>query len=542
MDHLSELCGKSFPDSKIAQGMACGRTKTTAITKRVIGHENFQNICEDLRKTKFSLIIDESTDRTTQKHLCLVVRYAKNNIIGDHFFCLIPLINADANTLYKQINDTFTMYKISLKNNLIGFASDGANVMMGANHSVMALLKNDIPSLYVMKCICHSFHLCASYACHKLPKYVEDFIRDLYNYFSSSPKRTAEFVEFQTFCDVKVHKLLHPSQTRWLSVHSAINRILEQFEPLKLFFIDAVTSNDVLAAENILEKLQDPETRLFLEFLDFVLPLFNGLNREMQSESPKIHVIFKNVCTVLKTLYESFLKRSYINSTQIENIEHKNPRNFLPLEEMYLGAKVNISLIKNQGLLSKEKRENFYLKCLDFFVEGCSQILNRFPLRNNILKKMTFLDPEIVKNGSVGSIADIVSNFPNLISNEEIQTIDTEWRLLRNHPDIKEFDSDCQLFWSNVRNLRLGNTTVAFPTLCKFVQNILCLPHSSANVERVFSAVNLLKTNQRNRLESSTISGILQTKQYLGSNKCYNFEVNRHILSKMNDHNLKSSE
>lgn len=127
---------------------------------------------------------------------------------------------------------------------------------------------------------------------------------------------------------------------------------------------------------------------------------------------------------------------------------------------------------------------------------------------------MTFLDPEAVKNGAVSSIADIVINFPNLISNEEIQTIDTEWRLLRNHSDINNFNDDCQQFWSDVRNLKLGNTTVAFPTLCRFVENILCLPHSSANVERVFSAVNLLKTNQRNRLEISTISGILHTKQY----------------------------
>ena len=32
-DHFTKLCKKMFPDSKIAEGFASGRTKTTAIVK-----------------------------------------------------------------------------------------------------------------------------------------------------------------------------------------------------------------------------------------------------------------------------------------------------------------------------------------------------------------------------------------------------------------------------------------------------------------------------------------------------------------------------
>jgi hypothetical protein len=69
MEHLPQAAAKAYPDSKIAADVACGRKKTTAITKHVIGSENFLNICEDLRNNKFSLIIDESTDRSSKKHL-----------------------------------------------------------------------------------------------------------------------------------------------------------------------------------------------------------------------------------------------------------------------------------------------------------------------------------------------------------------------------------------------------------------------------------------------------------------------------------------
>ena len=59
---------------------------------------------------------------------------------------------------------------------MIGFGADGANSMLGARNSLSTLLKKDMPTLFVMKCICHSFALCASYACGILSKDVEDLV------------------------------------------------------------------------------------------------------------------------------------------------------------------------------------------------------------------------------------------------------------------------------------------------------------------------------------------------------------------------------
>lgn len=48
---------------------------------------------------------------------------------------------------------------------------------------VVTNLKEKIPYLYVMKCICHSAHLCASHACEKLPRAIENMVRDIYSFF-----------------------------------------------------------------------------------------------------------------------------------------------------------------------------------------------------------------------------------------------------------------------------------------------------------------------------------------------------------------------
>ena len=139
-----------------------------------------------------------------------------------------------------------------------------------------------------MKCVCHSFHLCATKTCNKLPRWLEDMIRDVYNYFLS-PKQTAAFKEFQEFATVKQHRVLHSCKTRWLSLHSAVKRLLEQLPELQLFFTQATVEDRVIVAETILQKLNNPLSKLYLEYLDIVLPNFNDLNREMQRENPKIY-------------------------------------------------------------------------------------------------------------------------------------------------------------------------------------------------------------------------------------------------------------
>ena len=90
--------------------------------------------------------------------------------------------------------------------NIIGFAADTCNVMMGEHNSVQQKMKTIIPNIFIMRCICHTAHLCASYASKKLPRTVEELVRDIYSYFSHSSKRQTAFKQFQDFVEVELHK------------------------------------------------------------------------------------------------------------------------------------------------------------------------------------------------------------------------------------------------------------------------------------------------------------------------------------------------
>jgi len=72
-----------------------------------------------------------------------------------------------------------------------------------------------------------------------------------------------------------------------------------------------------------------------------------------------------------------------------------------------------------------------------------------------------------------------------------------------------------------------GDEKLAYPEINKLVSYLLTLPHSSACVERIFSAINLNKTKTRNRLGTETLSGILHIKRLINENgkNCFNFHV-----------------
>lgn len=92
--------------------------------------------------------MDESTDRGTIKHLSLVGSVMdKNGDVRDAFLALVPVSNASASTLFGHIKGVFSAAEIPYTKNMIGFAADGANVMMGAHHSVASLLQADIPGI-----------------------------------------------------------------------------------------------------------------------------------------------------------------------------------------------------------------------------------------------------------------------------------------------------------------------------------------------------------------------------------------------------------
>lgn len=271
MDHLPNFIKSVCYNSKLIQDIHCGRTKANIILRDIFRKENIMELANQIKHNYFSLIIDETTDIAVQKSLVVCARIVATHTndfsVKDHFLTLIELENSTAECLTDNIIIFLNSIEVPMQN-MIGFAADNASVMMGNISGVQARLKKVVPHLFVLGCTCHSFHLCSSAACMQLPRSVEQFIRDVYNFFSNSSKRYSELKEFQTFLNIKPNKMLRPCQTRWLSLHSAVKKILLNWEALKLFFQGIVLNDKLQSTENILVALRNPVYKLYFLFLD----------------------------------------------------------------------------------------------------------------------------------------------------------------------------------------------------------------------------------------------------------------------------------
>lgn len=253
---------------------------------------------------------------------------------------------------------------------------------------------------------------CSSYACKKLPKEIEQLVRDIYNFIGNSPKRANDFDEIQKLFYDKPLKALHPSQTRWLSLESVVNRILKKYEPLLVYFQLMANSNDDYVAkskaEHILTIIKKPVTKLFLEFLNYILPV---INRLFQSESPQIQSLLPEINTLIKSILECYVPKNIIDASKnLGEVRFNDPRNYLPIEEIYLGVNVEAELLENP--LSSENMKFFKLKCLDFYVELTAQLMKRFNLKDPILDNLSILNPTNIisaKNQQYSTVSSVIS-------------------------------------------------------------------------------------------------------------------------------------
>ena len=110
----------------------------------VIGEVGFEDLCEIIKKQKFSIIVDESTDLSNKKSLVIVVRHLDLNGVDredsfpvrDSFLRLIEVQQCTAEDIYRAITKLLFQEIGAPKANLIGFAADNASVMMGEQGGV----------------------------------------------------------------------------------------------------------------------------------------------------------------------------------------------------------------------------------------------------------------------------------------------------------------------------------------------------------------------------------------------------------------------
>ena len=165
-----------------------------------------------LKKVKaansYGLLVDQATDVSVIEQLISFIQFAnpESGAPEVHFLSIQNVLekstSANADTLVKLITEELTRDDLDL-NKLSSLASDGASVMTGSHHGVAAKLRELVPTLINIHCICHRFALACNDANNSLRviSQVKTVLRQLWSFFENSAARSSVYI--QTASEIK---------------------------------------------------------------------------------------------------------------------------------------------------------------------------------------------------------------------------------------------------------------------------------------------------------------------------------------------------
>lgn len=505
VDLIKVTCNK--PD--VVKGISLARTKTTEVINNVLCKVETSELISILKVIKFSILVDESTDLSMDKYLCILVRYVcpeSGNLMTKLLKMLkLEATDTTAENIYRQFKQFFKACDIPLTN-IIGLASDGANVMLGKHNSFMTRLMADTKVLVVLKCICHSAAIIASTACNVLPAAPEDLLRALSSYVSASGKRSAQLAELQEYLNNSKKKILKLSSTRWLCLHQCIERVLEMWSTLQHFFLLASTEDHLKQTKFILDALNCSETKAYLLFLKYVLNFLNSFNALFQAKTVLIHQLGAESRRIYFKFCNNFIKPSEIKIDVNCNL----PINFVDIWKVYLGSDCENFILNLEVDVQKKIR----LKCLEFYSVCCREMQNRLPMQDIFFNELLFITPKIAlsleRPEECQQISAVISKFQAILDKKN--EIETEWRNIQFHFSDEEkmelLELPISKFWHRIRETKDFSDKSIFINIATLALLVLSLPHSNAGAERVFSIMNDVKTKKRNRLQENTLNSL----------------------------------
>lgn len=522
---MIDLHKKMYPDSRIAAEMVLHRKRGAAITSRMGDLVKEKLICK-LKQNKFSLIIDETTDCSLTKTCAILARYfdQQENCCKTEMLDMVNVYaenpgGSTGESLFNILINSLNSSGIPLYN-MVGFAADGASNIMGKINSVSSRLRREMPGITIIKCVAHSIHLCSSEAAKTLPRSCEELIRNVYNFFAHSAKRKFEFKEYQLFCNIKPHKLLHPCATRWLSLHSAVSRLIEQWQPLTLYFSHIMQEEKMIVLEKIHQSLKDQYVFIYLHFMNYILPYFNRVNLKFQSKSPTLHLLHNELTSLQKTLLEKFCYSHVTAQYSLNNIDPSHTAHHKPVNEIYLGPDIHKLFQKPEYHKDPKLIPTVKTTCRDFLIAACQQIKQRFDFDNKLWALTCYLSPiKMLDHNSrtaMPSITDLMEEVP-LINTYSKHVLDDQWREIPFYKFPEEINGlkyDAEKFYNYIMKIRDDSGHFKFQAIAKFSLEVLSLPTSNADVERLFSKLNRIKRKERNSLKNENVRALIHISEY----------------------------
>ena len=203
-------------------------------------------IKEAITSNKFSFSLDSST--IAGQNICgLKVRYLEKRMENEFKEEITTLVDkiigiqnlSDKSCVYTYLdiiqNKVFSNDQ-RIRENLVGVTHDRASTFTGSDHGLISLFQKEVPQAFFdLPDPCHSLNLIVKHSLEHLPENIKKFITEIHTYFGS-PQRREKLKIIQKQNNLPVLFPKHDVKTRWLSLGDSLERIVQIWDSLKLYF------------------------------------------------------------------------------------------------------------------------------------------------------------------------------------------------------------------------------------------------------------------------------------------------------------------
>ncbi|KAH7655672.1 P-loop containing nucleoside triphosphate hydrolase protein [Dioscorea alata] len=490
-------------------------------------------IIEDIGNRIFSLMVDEARDISVKEQMVIVLRYvdSRGQVI-ERFLCVEHVTDTSSHTLKEAIDNLFEKYGLSLSR-LRGQGYDGASNMRGEFNGLKSLILKDNPYARYVHCFAHQLQLVVVGLAKNIVNLVEASCKRKDALRQSQHENTVTRIEKGVIstgkgCNQET-SLARPGDTCWGSHYYTILR-LQMMWPAVMDVVgnvhdDGTNPDQQGVALGLIDRMERFEFVFILFLMKKVLGITNGLSQALQEKNQNIVNALDMVEGVkfkLQSLRDDGWDELLANVSKfcVEN-DIEMPNN---MEERLLV----------RGRPRREKQGTTYLHYyrVEVFysvLDMIMQDMNSHFLESTIelLSCISCLDPkQSFSRFDAVKLVRIAELYP-----EDFSELDR--MALVDQLEMYIYDMGKNVDFSSLRSIgelaiKLVETEkhLRYPLVYRLIELALVLPVSTASVERVFSAMNINKTDLRNKMEEDFLTDCLV---------CY---IEKYIFNKIDNEDI----
>ncbi|XP_057785824.1 uncharacterized protein LOC131003323 [Salvia miltiorrhiza] len=471
------------------------------------------------------MLVDEARDVSLKEQMRVVLRYVNDKgCVVERFIGIVHVVDTCSHSLKDAFSALFVKHGLSLSK-LRGQGYDGASNIRGEFNGLKALILEENPYAMYIHCFSHQLQLIVV-AVAKSIMAVKDFfsyVSMIVNTTGASYKRKDQLrmLEHERLVkelndEVRMTgrglnqetSLARPGDTRWGSHYFTLLRLCAMWPSVEKVLVnirDDTTSSEVRStARGLLGKMNNYEFVFVMHLMKYLLGMTNELSFALQRKDQNIVQAMSLIDTVKAQLYDFRNTGWEIVCDEVNGFCEVNAISLIDMEDTITRPGYKRQSITNDHYY----RVEIFTEVVDLIIQ---EMNNRFSeASTDLLRCMACLDPRnSFSQFDINQLMRFTTWYPEDFSTGDCLCLQQQLRnfiaFVRHHPRFSTI-TDLGSFAQEM--VQSGNHLI-FQLVYRMIELTLVLPVATASVERAFSAMKIVKSDLRNRMQDEWMNDSL---------------------------------